>query len=67
MIMHDPVTGEVILRVHTLPNGLIAVDIETTKALFFASKFLPATPAIVDRPGKPKSRWLYKSSATRGD
>jgi len=58
--IRDP-QGNVMIRLHQLPSGLWAIDLECPEALALAKYFLPAVPLEVqDRPGKPKSRWIYK-------
>lgn len=58
----DPLTGGIILQMKKLASGFIAVDLESSKAEFFGKRFLPVPIRIEDRPGKPRSRWLYLSS-----
>jgi putative DNA primase/helicase len=46
------------------PSGwLIDVDLDHMRAVELAPQFLPATPAIFGRPGKPRSHWIYRVSA----
>ncbi len=54
--------GAVILRLVQLPDGLVAVDLECAEARALAKSFLPGVPvAVRDRPGKPNSRWVYRT------
>lgn len=45
------------------PSGLIDVDLDHMVAVQIAAEFLPQTPAVFGRAGKPRSHWLYKGSA----
>jgi len=46
------------------PSGwLIDVDLDHLRAVDLAADFLPLTPAIFGRAGKPRSHWLYHVSA----
>ena len=46
------------------PSGwLVDVDLDHTRAVELAPQFLPATPAIFGRTGKPRSHWIYRVSA----
>src|SRR5262245_28261131 len=46
------------------PSGwLIDVDLDHMRAIELASQFLPETPAIFGRSGKPRSHWIYRVSA----
>lgn len=40
-------------------NGPIDVDLDSKEAVYFAPRFLPSTPAIFGRAGKPRSHYLY--------
>ncbi|MEZ6152371.1 MAG: phage/plasmid primase, P4 family [Pirellulaceae bacterium] len=43
------------------PSGwLIDIDLDHMRAVELASQFLPQTPAMFGREGKPRSHWLYK-------
>src|SRR5678816_4415922 len=43
------------------PSGwLIDIDIDHPRAAELAPQFLPPTPAVYGRPGKPRSHWLYR-------
>lgn len=44
-------------------NWLIDVDLDHARAVALADEFLPRTPAIFGRQGKPRSHWLYRVSA----
>ena len=59
-VHRDPVNGEVILQIWQTYGGLTIIDLESKESVFFASYFLPPTPVILDRPGKPKSRYVYR-------
>jgi hypothetical protein len=61
----DPITGALISRTVQLPEGL-AVDLDCEEALFFGARFMPKPHAILDRPGKPQSRWLYRIAPDDG-
>ena len=52
--------GKPIIHMHQLPNGLWAVDLECDEASRLARYFLPCPIQMLDRPGKPASRWVYK-------
>jgi hypothetical protein len=41
-------------------DWLIDVDLDHMRAVELAPKFLPETPAIFGRSGKPRSHWLYR-------
>jgi hypothetical protein len=41
-------------------DGLIDVDLDHPRAVELAAEFLPSTPAIFGRAGKPRSHWLYR-------
>ena len=56
--------GKPIVTMHQLPDGLWAIDLECKEALKLAKYFLPPTPTVLDRPGKPASRWVYRSRPT---
>jgi hypothetical protein len=58
---HRDPNGRLIIRVMQLPDGMTAVDLECDEAHFFAQQLLPKAATVVDRPGKPKSRWLYQA------
>ena len=46
------------------PSGwLIDVDLDHPRAVELAAQFLPPTPAIFGRAGKPRSHWLYRVTA----
>ena len=46
------------------PSGwLIDVDLDHPKAVELAPQYLPPTPAIFGRPGKPRSHWIYRVTA----
>lgn len=46
------------------PSGwLIDVDLDHQRAVELAPQFLPPTPLVFGRPGKPRSHWLYLTSA----
>jgi hypothetical protein len=46
------------------PSGwLIDVDLDHMRAVELAPKYLPETPSIFGRPGKPRSHWIYRVSA----
>jgi hypothetical protein len=53
--------GKVIFSMTELPDGLFAIDLECDEALRLAKYFLPPTGMIMDRPGKPRSRWVYRN------
>jgi hypothetical protein len=61
--IRDPVTKQVIVRTVRLSDELIAVDLECPDAEFFGRRFLPLPIEVRDRPGKPKSRWVYRISS----
>ena len=42
-------------------SGPIDIDLDCTEAVFFAERFLPATPAIFGRKSKPRSHYLYRT------
>lgn len=44
-------------------SGPIDIDIDSKEALFFASKFLPDTPAVFGHRSKPRSHYLYRVDA----
>ena len=45
-------------------NGLVDVDLDCEEALDLADQYLPSTPAITGRPGKPRShRWYIAPGA----
>ncbi|MEO8272013.1 MAG: bifunctional DNA primase/polymerase, partial [Aureliella sp.] len=45
------------------PSGwLVDIDLDHMRAVELASQFLPQTPAMFGREGKPRSHWLYKVS-----
>jgi len=52
--------GSPIVSMHQLPNGLWAVDLDCAEALKLARYFLPRPMQVLDRAGKPNSRWVYK-------
>jgi hypothetical protein len=52
--------GEAMIRMHQLPSGLWAIDLECKEAVALARYFLPCPLHMLDRPGRPASRWLYK-------
>ena len=43
-------------------GGLVDVDLDAPEAVAVAATFLPPTPLIFGRPGKPRSHWLYRCS-----
>ena len=43
-------------------NWLIDIDIDHPRAVELAPQFLPATPSVFGRAGKPKSHYLYRVS-----
>ena len=46
------------------PSGwLIDVDLDHLRAVKLAPQFLPPTPLVFGRPGKPRSHWLYRAAA----
>ena len=46
------------------PSGwLIDVDLDHMLAVKLAPQFLPPTPAVFGRPGKPRSHWIYRVTA----
>jgi putative DNA primase/helicase len=46
------------------PSGwLIDVDLDHMRAVELAPEYLPETPSIFGRPGKPRSHWIYRVSA----
>lgn len=46
------------------PSGwLIDVDLDHPRAVELAEQFLPTTPAIFGRVGKPRSHWLYRATS----
>lgn len=40
-------------------SWLIDIDLDWIEAAELADEFLPETPAVFGRPGKPRSHWLY--------
>jgi putative DNA primase/helicase len=43
------------------PSGwLIDIDLDHQRAVELAPQYLPPTPAVYGRPGKPRSHWLYR-------
>jgi hypothetical protein len=52
--------GKPVIAMHQLPNGLWAIDLECEEAQKLARYFLPFPLQVLDRPGKPNSRWLYR-------
>lgn len=57
----DPMTGEIITQTWLTHGGLTVIDVNGRDASFFAAKFLPPTPVVLDRPNGPRSRWVYRS------
>jgi P4 family phage/plasmid primase-like protien len=46
------------------PSGwLIDIDLDHPRAVELAAQFLPSTPAVSGRPGKPRSHWWYRVTA----
>jgi len=46
------------------PSGwLVDIDLDHEHAIVEAENFLPATGAVFGRAGKPRSHWLYRTSA----
>lgn len=46
------------------PSGwLIDIDLDHPRAVELAPQFLPETPLVFGRPGKPRSHWLYRATA----
>lgn len=46
------------------PSGwLIDVDLDHQRAVELAPQYLPPTPLVFGRPGKPRSHWLYRAAA----
>lgn len=41
-------------------GGPVDVDLDCEEAMFFAPRFLPATPAVFGRKSKPSSHFLYR-------
>src|SRR5262249_33270556 len=41
-------------------GGLVDVDLDAPEAVTVAALFLPATPLVFGRPGKPRSHWPYR-------
>lgn len=41
-------------------NWLIDIDLDHPRAVELALDYLPSTPLVFGRPGKPKSHWLYR-------
>src|SRR5688500_18051556 len=41
-------------------GGIVDVDLDHPAALSLADRFLPVTPAIFGRPGKPRSHRIYR-------
>lgn len=48
------------LLLGTPSNGLVDVDLDAPEAVAMAEAFLPATPMIHGRAGKPRSHWWYR-------
>lgn len=46
-------------------DWLVDVDLDVPEAIDLAPEFLPPTPAIFGRRGKPRSHWLYYSVGAR--
>lgn len=42
-------------------DGLVDIDCDAEEMVAVAAAFLPPTPAIYGRPGKPASHWLYRA------
>lgn len=57
----DPIRGDVIIQFVALSDGTTAVDLECAEARAFARQLLPPPLEVRDRPGKPKSRWIYRT------
>jgi hypothetical protein len=41
-------------------GGLVDVDLDAVEAVAIAALFLPPTPLIFGRPGKPRSHWCFR-------
>ncbi len=48
------------IRLGSVSNGLVDVDLDDTDAVRFAKYFLPSTNAIFGRKGNLSSHWLYR-------
>jgi hypothetical protein len=52
--------GKAMIHLHQLPDGLWAIDLLCDEACALARYFLPCPKQMLDLPGRPASRWVYK-------
>lgn len=55
----DELPGNIGLILGEISGHVVDVDIDDERALPYAHRFLPETPAVFGRKGKPQSHWLY--------
>ena len=54
------------VQMGAVSNGLTDVDLDCAEAIALAPRFLPSTPAVFGRQGKPKSHYLYTMTDADG-
>lgn len=47
-----------------LASGPVDIDLDCPEAMFFATRFLPPTPAVFGRKSKPASHYFYRVAAS---
>jgi hypothetical protein len=61
----DDLPGNIGLILGEISANVVDVDIDDERALPYAHRFLPETPAVFGRKGKPQSHWFYTCEQAR--
>ena len=58
--LRDPITGELIVRIVQMSDGLWVVDFEAADIHDMVPKLFPPPHEVRGRPGQPGWRWIYR-------